>query len=105
MWFQPDSAPAHFILNIWNYLNERSQGNGLIEVARSSVTKIVGSLEFGLFSVGPYDKQNVFIKTNMDIVARIASDIQKMPGDFANVRQTLFYMCETCITTGWRHFE
>lgn len=64
-------------------------------------------LDFFLWS---YMKSLIYecpIESDMDLVAKIAiiaGDIREMPGDFANVRQSLSRRCEACISTGERYF-
>ncbi|GBM80445.1 hypothetical protein AVEN_83032-1 [Araneus ventricosus] len=111
MWFQHDGEPAHFSIDVRNYLNatfgERWIGLGG-PVAWPSRFPDLSSLDYFLWEHLKSLVYATLVDSDEDLVARIsvaAARVREIPGVFESVRQLLHRRCQACITVGGRNFE
>ncbi|GBN38054.1 hypothetical protein AVEN_196045-1 [Araneus ventricosus] len=111
MWFQHDGAPAHFSIDVRNYLNDtfgaRWIGRGG-PVPCPPLSPDLLSLDYFLWG---HLKSLVYptpVDSDEDPVARISVDaarVREIPAIFERVRQSLHLRCQACIAVGGRNFE
>lgn len=111
MWFMQDGAPAHFSLNVRNYLdgayNNKWIGRGG-PVPWPARSPDLNPLDFFLWG----HLKSLVYSTPVDNIeelrARILNGIatiQQTPGIFERVRQSMRRRLDACIFNGGRHFE
>ncbi|GBM89233.1 hypothetical protein AVEN_45275-1 [Araneus ventricosus] len=111
MWFQPDGAPAHFSIDVRNYLNANfgarwiGRGGPVPWPPRSPDLSRLNYFLWehlkSLVYANPVDSEE-------DLVARIsiaAARVREIPGIFESERQSLHRCCQALITVGGRNFE
>lgn len=111
MWFQHDGAPAHFSIDVRNYLNAtfgaRWIGRGG-PVPWPPRSPDLSSLDYFLWGHLKHLVYETPVDSDEDLVARIsvaAACVREIPGIFERVRQSLHRRCQACIHTGGRNFE
>lgn len=111
MWFQHDGAPAHFSIDVRNYLNITfgarwiGRGGPIPWPPRSSD---LSNLDYFLWGHLKHLVYETPVDSDEDLVARIsvaAAGVRETPGIFERVRQSLHRRCQACIASGGRNFE
>jgi hypothetical protein len=111
MWFQQDGAPAHYHIDVRNYLDAQFPNRWIGRngpVAWPPRSPDMTPLDFFFWG---HMKSLVYatpVQSEEDLVARIAvasGDISEMPGLFHNIRQSLTRRYQKCIDLGGTNFE
>nr|XP_042901341.1 uncharacterized protein LOC122269952 [Parasteatoda tepidariorum] len=109
MWFQHDGAPAHFSIDVRNYLNATfgarwiGRGGPIPWPPRSPD---LSSLDYFLWGHLKHLVYETPVDSDEDLVARIsaAAGVREIPGIFERVRQSLHRRCQACIASGGHKF-
>lgn len=111
MWLQHDGAPAHFSLDVRNYLNqvygERWIGRGG-PVAWPPRSPDLTPLDFFLWGQMKNLVYDTTVESEEDLVARIlaaSQEIQTTLGNFNRLYTNLLRRCNACVDAGGRHFQ
>ncbi|GBM62951.1 hypothetical protein AVEN_160231-1 [Araneus ventricosus] len=106
-----DGAPAHFNIDVRNYLNATFRARWIGNdgpVSWPPRSPDLSSLDYFLWG---HLKSLVYatpVDSGEDLVARIsvaAARVREIPGIFESVRQSLHRRCQACINVGGRNFE
>ncbi|GBM81472.1 hypothetical protein AVEN_163630-1 [Araneus ventricosus] len=111
IWFQHDGAPAHFSIDVHNYLNAtfrtRWIGRGG-PVPWPSRSPDLSSLDYFLWEHLESLIYVTLVDSEEDLVARIfvaAARVHEIPGIFESVLQSLHQHCQACVTVGGRNLN
>lgn len=111
MWIQHDGAPAHYTLDVRQYLNQKfpnrwiGRGGPVAWPARSPDLNPLDFFLWGYVKSLVYDTP---IVTQEDLLARVmaaCTHVQHIPGIFSRVRASMNRRCKLCIEVNGHHFE
>ncbi|EZA52871.1 hypothetical protein X777_07689 [Ooceraea biroi] len=111
MWFQHDGAPAHFSLNVRQYLDQRflnrwiGRGGPVAWPARSPDLNPLDFFLWGFVTSLVYETP---VLGEEDLLARVMAaceHVQTISGIFHRIRKSMNRRCHLCIEENGQHFE